>query len=281
MPSRVYTTNAMLSPSDILDWTSTKPDKICLPFQISNPIFRLVHEIVADSLPFVGDKSNRDDMEAFVDAVVSAMHDTEIKGALSLIMWPDRLYASCNLAISLSDGSTIEECLPDVLEYWQIFPIADEFFKRGAHGLTDEWRERWTNRYKGYLARFPEIETKTVAQEHAISETDGYLNKQIKRETLLWLFFGNEMLRNMRNDALRGYKICRKCGKRFIPSASNQKICKDCSTYQYKEKKIMKCVDCGSEFEVDARNMKKVRCDDCQKEYRKQWDRERKRRVAT
>lgn len=279
--SKVYTTNAMLSPSDILDWTSIKPDKICLQFQISNPIYRLAHEIVADSLPFLGDKNKRDDMEAFVDGVILTMRDAEIKGDLELILWPDRLYASCNLAISLSDGTRIEEDIPGVLKSCDICPIVNEFFERGAPCLTDEWRERWTNRYEGYLARFPEIATKMTAQEQAKSESEEYLNKQIKRETLLWLVFGNEILRNMRNDALRGYKTCRTCGRRFIPSASNQRICTDCSSYQCKGKKIMKCIDCGAEFEVDARNMKKVRCDGCQKEYRKQWDRERKRRVAT
>jgi len=43
-----------------------------------------------------------------------------------------------------------------------------------------------------------------------------------------------------------------------------------------KKTKVVQCIDCGEWFEVDARNMKKVRCDMCQHEYRKQWDRERK-----
>lgn len=39
-----------------------------------------------------------------------------------------------------------------------------------------------------------------------------------------------------------------------------------------------KCIDCDEWFEVDARNMKKERCDMCQKEYRKIYDRQRKRK---
>lgn len=45
-----------------------------------------------------------------------------------------------------------------------------------------------------------------------------------------------------------------------------------------KNTKVIQCIDCGEWFEVDSRNMKKIRCDSCQREYRKQWDRKRKRR---
>ena len=44
-----------------------------------------------------------------------------------------------------------------------------------------------------------------------------------------------------------------------------------------KKTKVIQCIDCDEWFEVDSRNMKKIRCDNCQKEYRKQWDRERKK----
>ena len=44
-----------------------------------------------------------------------------------------------------------------------------------------------------------------------------------------------------------------------------------------KKTKVIQCIDCGEWFEVDSRNMTKIRCDNCQKEYRKQWDRERKK----
>lgn len=40
--------------------------------------------------------------------------------------------------------------------------------------------------------------------------------------------------------------------------------------------KFVQCIDCGEWIEVDARNMTKCRCDNCQKEYRRLWDRERK-----
>ena len=49
---------------------------------------------------------------------------------------------------------------------------------------------------------------------------------------------------------------------------------------KYKTKAIQ-CVDCGEWIEVNIKDNKACRCDECQKEYRKQWDRERKRKNST
>ena len=40
---------------------------------------------------------------------------------------------------------------------------------------------------------------------------------------------------------------------------------------------LIKCVDCGEWFEVDIFS-KTCRCNECQHEYRKAWDRARKRK---
>ena len=37
----------------------------------------------------------------------------------------------------------------------------------------------------------------------------------------------------------------------------------------------------GDEFEVESKSSKKIRCNCCQKEYRKQWDRLRKNKNST
>ena len=56
--------------------------------------------------------------------------------------------------------------------------------------------------------------------------------------------------------------------------------CDVCGNYQPIETKTIICIDCGKDIEVDARNMTKVRCDECQHEYRKNYQKNlmRKRR---
>lgn len=69
---------------------------------------------------------------------------------------------------------------------------------------------------------------------------------------------------------------CAKCGKLIKQSKKFGDLCKGCqeSTTNMRTKW---CIDCGKEFSVDIRNMTKCRCDLCQYEHRKEWDRERKR----
>jgi DNA-directed RNA polymerase subunit M/transcription elongation factor TFIIS len=45
--------------------------------------------------------------------------------------------------------------------------------------------------------------------------------------------------------------------------------------------KLVVCIDCGSEILVTSKNNKTTRCDNCQKEYVKSYDRERKKRIPS
>ena len=70
---------------------------------------------------------------------------------------------------------------------------------------------------------------------------------------------------------------CSKCKKLIKQSKKFGDMCKGCKDSST-DVKTKWCIDCGKEFCVDARNMTKCRCDECQHEYRKEWDRERKRK---
>ena len=70
---------------------------------------------------------------------------------------------------------------------------------------------------------------------------------------------------------------CVKCGKLIKQSNKFGDTCKGCQDSNT-DVKTRWCIDCGKEFSVDVRNMTKCRCDECQHEHRKEWDRERKRR---
>ena len=60
---------------------------------------------------------------------------------------------------------------------------------------------------------------------------------------------------------------------------NNREYCNQHKGYIKQETKTITCIDCGEEVEVDAWDMTKVRCDECQSEHRKAWDRERKRKL--
>lgn len=88
--------------------------------------------------------------------------------------------------------------------------------------------------------------------------------RQSKRKNIFWMCFGDIVLSNLQKNLSAGSIQCRKCGERFVPSVPQQKLCDKCASYRRVGNKILHCVDCGKPFEIDARNMKKVRCDECQ-----------------
>lgn len=88
--------------------------------------------------------------------------------------------------------------------------------------------------------------------------------RQSKRKNIFWMCFGDIVLSNLQKNLPAGSIQCRKCGERFVPSVPQQKLCDKCASYRRVGNKILHCVDCGKPFEIDARNMKKVRCDECQ-----------------
>lgn len=83
-------------------------------------------------------------------------------------------------------------------------------------------------------------------------------------------------------ERLAGGKIgtCKTCGRLFRQGKTKP------ASYCYKHRSNAKmetqkliCIDCGKEFEVGSKSRKKCRCDACQKEYRKRYDRERKAKI--
>ena len=77
------------------------------------------------------------------------------------------------------------------------------------------------------------------------------------------------------------FKRCRECGKLIRPNKqNNNSYCNECKAYQPIVTKVLKCIDCGEEFVVDARNTKTIRCNFCQKsknrERKRNWKRNNK-----
>lgn len=64
----------------------------------------------------------------------------------------------------------------------------------------------------------------------------------------------------------RNYIRCAECGILIRGNKNGtKKYCNSCSTYTPQKTKIITCVDCGKEFEVDSKNNKSCRCNECQK----------------
>ena len=58
--------------------------------------------------------------------------------------------------------------------------------------------------------------------------------------------------------------FCKECSKPFKQTGNRQLYCKECSLYEPVGTKIIVCVDCGKEFEVDGAIKNSKRCSNCQ-----------------
>ena len=79
---------------------------------------------------------------------------------------------------------------------------------------------------------------------------------------------GKEYLMFCGEDYIR----CQKCGTLVKNYRNTNTYCKTCGQYQQIETKIITCVDCGKEIEIDRRS-RKIRCDDCYKLERQEHNR--------
>ena len=78
---------------------------------------------------------------------------------------------------------------------------------------------------------------------------------------------GKEYLMFCGEDYIR----CQKCGTLVKNYRNTNKYCKICGQYQPIETKIITCVDCGKEINVDAKDNQTIRCNDCYKKYRRKY----------
>lgn len=77
-----------------------------------------------------------------------------------------------------------------------------------------------------------------------------------------------------------GSFVCQNCGKEFIITKNakrgpKQKYCTECAEkIKRRETELEKriCMDCGKEFEIEKRCHNKVRCPNCQEEYRRKYN---------
>ena len=80
---------------------------------------------------------------------------------------------------------------------------------------------------------------------------------------------GKEYLMFCGEDYIR----CQKCGTLVKNYKNTNKYCKTCGQYQPIETKIITCVDCGKEIEINS-SSRKIRCNDCYRLERQEHNRE-------
>ncbi len=109
-----------------------------------------------------------------------------------------------------------------------------------------------------------------------------YHKPTIRKKRMLWLVYGDILLKNLENNINKETVCCDICGRRDnIKNIHNGK-CIHCVNKKKTNDKInqfktINCIDCGEPLKLSLNNTKTIRCAECQKVKTREKDRERKR----
>lgn len=170
----------------------------------------------------------------------------------------------------------------------------DSYFNEEVNKVFD----RWNKKYGNNVSFNEDADTNknnliTVSQEvkrdlNYIEPDDDkvinslvsflYKNQSTRKKKLLWYIYGEQLYRNLSENVKELDKtICHQCGKRVNENLIRGK-CFKCRQEEFKDlkdKKLIKCVECGCDVVVDKAS-RKTRCDECAKLERQRIEREKK-----
>ena len=154
-------------------------------------------------------------------------------------------------------------------DWAEVFSVANLSVPRSKRGLY--LHELYIRKYIGLAQRIDNLNLKVlyIDKEH-IEYSEKYGDVFVDDFRDLGYFY--RMLKG------KNYTRCLECGRVIANNkAKTRKYCDECQEYKPQETKIIKCIDCGKEFEISAKNNRTHRCEECQKKYIRAYDRERKK----
>ena len=155
------------------------------------------------------------------------------------------------------------------------------------YNAVSDKNKNWTNLEYKKIFKLANVQLSIQNQALLINDlyNCGFVNisKNVGRPNIQVNFVDNESdtvltitrLKDLGKEYLmfcgEDYIRCQKCGTLVKNYKNTNKYCKICGQYQPIETKIITCVDCGKEINVDAKDNQTIRCNDCYKKYRRKY----------
>lgn len=146
------------------------------------------------------------------------------------------------------------------------------------YNLVSDKNNNWTNLEMKQIFKIANVQLTIQNQALLIHELykDGYikLNKKVGSPNIAVNIIDNNSevvleitrLKDAGKEYLmycgENYVRCKRCGDIFRKTVNNNKYCKKCQGYQPIKTKLITCVDCGKEFEINPLS-RQIRCNNC------------------
>lgn len=190
------------------------------------------------------------------------------KEYMDLIKSPKQMYYRWKNG-EIFDVNTLSDKLNEIVK--QSESVKEEYAKQKMNISWNDYKKL----IKGYFARMFE---NYIPLEEYEDKTQLTINTEAWCEdnfAIAYLCKGLDGY--MRNYQKEYYNLQRNkiygrcdCGGMFIQSKQNNRFkCDLCGTYQPISTKTIQCIDCGKDVEVDSKDNKTERCEECYKIYRR------------
>lgn len=138
---------------DVTGWTSSRPDRISLPYRHTGDILYHANMLIVENTPYHGDENDMDAAAAFDAECLKELDRSTITALLRILPYRNMLLAGIDLTVTTADGRHLERQITGNVERDSIEAILDRFFSMGAAGLSPAFLSHWSGMYTEYKKR--------------------------------------------------------------------------------------------------------------------------------
>lgn len=142
-----------ITQADVADWTSLRPDRIALPYQVTDDLLYHAYMLILDAVPYYGSEDDEDTIAAWDAECVRTLDASTVTATLKILPYRRKPLAGIALTVDTADGQHLTRQITGKAEPETIENITAEFFGRGAAGLCERFRSYWSRAFSEYIKR--------------------------------------------------------------------------------------------------------------------------------
>ena len=139
-----------ITQADVADWISLRPDRIALPYQVTDDLLYRAYMLILDAVPYYGNEDDEDTIAAWDAECMRTLDTSTVTAVLKILPYRREPLAGIDLTVDTADGRHLERQITGDVERETIGAILDRFFDMGAAGLSSTFRAHWSGKYQQY-----------------------------------------------------------------------------------------------------------------------------------
>lgn len=136
--------------ADVLNMTSTRPDRITLPIAQTADVLFYAEAMIAETTPTTGYPDTDEGAARYTADCLGILDKSEISAVLTLIPHRSRISASVDLTVTTPDGQHRQRRYVCRVPGSDAAEIIKSYFEAGAAGLRKDYSNYFKRRFDDY-----------------------------------------------------------------------------------------------------------------------------------